>query len=210
MPRKRRRQKQALQQPDTVEMERRYLSVEAALARGMSPLAIEVWAADKWGVKGRAVRDWIMEVRRRWTREAADEDRTELRNRMRATLREIVQLALNRVEVVRDRHGEPMRDERGQVMTMQAPELGPASFAARTLCQLDGLLETKLKVEGPSGLTVSIFARWTEEQLRRYLEGQVSRSVIEAEVESSTTVPDAQARGHAVAGLPAMVAGLPD
>lgn len=136
-----------------LELEAVYADVEEYLVRVRSYAKVKRALADKYDVTPKHVTEWIKVVHERWRADAKDEDRETKRDGMRATLNEIVSLAMNRTEIVRDGDGKPVIDPKtNQPMRRARPDLQRALHATHQLRALDGLdMPTKVALQGPTG-----------------------------------------------------------
>lgn len=136
-----------------LEMEAVYADVEEYLVRVRSHTKIKRALAEKYDVKPRQVSTWIAEVHARWRAQAGGEDRDLKRDAMRVVLNELLSLAMNRTEIVRDKDGKVVVDPAtGQPARRARPDVQRALHATHQLRALDGLdSPTKVALTNPNG-----------------------------------------------------------
>lgn len=145
-----------------VEQEDRLLDCEQHLIRLRSSRRVESAMAKKYGVSRRTARRWLQRVRERWAEDAngeGEEIRAERRTNYRATLNEVIAVAMNRTRSVRDGDG---------FVKVADPDLRAALSAVEQLRRLDGVDAAEAprvfdaRVSGNVGLT-DIFASLASE-----------------------------------------------
>jgi predicted transcriptional regulator len=124
----------------------RLSTIEQALVRRMSAIAVARHYARAWGMTERGVRKYIQRVREAWAAEALAEaaagrsSRESARDAMRASVNAVFAKAMTRSEIVRDGSGNPVLEPKtGRPLTREVPDLRSAASAARILIDLDGL-----------------------------------------------------------------------
>jgi hypothetical protein len=136
-----------------LEMEAVYADTEEYLVRIRSHTKVKRALADKYDVRPDTVKSWIAEVHKRWRAAASTEDRDARRDAMRVTLNELLSMAMNRTELVRDADGKVVIDPTtNQPARRTRPDVQRALHATHQLRALDGLdSPTKVALSGPDG-----------------------------------------------------------
>jgi hypothetical protein len=135
-----------------LELEAVYADVEEYLVRVRSHAKIKRAIATKYDVTPKHVSGWIKVVHDRWRAQAGDENRDTKRDGMRATLNELLSMAMNRTDVVRGPDGKIVYEANGEPKRRARPDIQRALHATHQLRALDGLdAPTKVNLSGPDG-----------------------------------------------------------
>src|SRR5262245_44755923 len=94
----------------------------------------------KYGIGYSAGLDWMTRVRKQWRQEAEGRDVDDYRNDARATMNQVLAIALSKTSVVKGKDGNPVIDpQTGQPIVRATPDLTHTIQAQRVLMDLDGL-----------------------------------------------------------------------
>ena len=115
---------------------------EELMVRGIAMSKIVTRMREKWGVSEATVYKRIQNVRDAWRAEAANQDRTALRDSHRERLLKCYSMCVNRRSVLRDGEANPVLSPKtGKPVMIDDPDLRSAGRYLDSIAKLDALNE---------------------------------------------------------------------
>jgi hypothetical protein len=121
------------------QMEERVRFAEDSMSTGKDPRQAARAVRERFGITRRQANAYVAHVLRRWSRDGQDEPRESKRERIRAQLQKIVEMAFERTQHV--------RSGRDGLKEVAAPDLRAAARALQVLAALEGLVDRQAQVQ---------------------------------------------------------------